>query len=79
MSAYDELVNPEDKQEARDLAALAAQIVTWAGPASMSTDEALATAWKFLGETAVFISEQVVVTPSAGKASGARKKHGNED
>jgi hypothetical protein len=57
-NAYEEIDNPEDKAEARDLAILAAQIVAWAGPAATPLDEALATAWEALDRTAEFIAEQ---------------------
>ena len=61
MNAYEELDNPEDKEEARDLALLAAQIVAWGGPAAVSFDQALATAWESLGKTAAFITEQAAM------------------
>ena len=57
-NAYEEIDNPEDKAEARDLALLAAQIVAWAGPAATPLDEALVTAWEALDQTAEFIAEQ---------------------
>jgi IPT/TIG domain len=57
-NAYEEIDNPEDKAEARDLALLAAQIVAWAGPAATPLAEALVTAWEALDQTAEFIAEQ---------------------
>lgn len=73
MSAYDDLVTPEDKEEIRDLSALAAQLVGWVGPASMSQDEALAKAWEFLNTAAGFVASIPTITnlaPATMEAPG---------
>ena len=56
MSAYEEIENPADKQEVRDLALLATQILAWAGPDKIPFEEALAAAWKQLDQAAEFLT-----------------------
>jgi hypothetical protein len=55
MNAYEVISDPSDRAEARDLAALAAEIVSWAGSTNMTIEEALPQAWEFFGQAAGFI------------------------
>jgi hypothetical protein len=66
MSEYTEIDNPQDKEEIRDLALLAAQIVAWAGPNAVPFEEALITAWGYVDQAAAFIAEETAlgVTPA---------------
>ena len=61
-TAYDELESPEDKEEARDLALLASNIMAWAGPNNTTFDVALATAWGYLNQAAAFVDNLPVLT-----------------
>jgi len=54
---YEETSSPEEKQEVRDLAILAAQIKSWSGT-STSFEEALVMAWDCLEKAAIFIEEE---------------------
>lgn len=55
MSAYEDLVTPEEKAEARDLALMASQVVAVLGPASSSFEESLPLAWDFFDKAAAFV------------------------
>lgn len=57
-NAYEEINNPAEKQEVRDLALLAATIRAWAGPDKVDLEEALDTAWEYFGEAAAFTAER---------------------
>ena len=66
MNEYEEIDNAEDKEEARDLALLASNIVAWAGPNAVPFEQALITAWGYLDQAAAFIAEDAAmdVTPT---------------
>jgi hypothetical protein len=69
-NAYASQESPQAKQEARDLAQLAAQIQAWAGPDKTSKAEALAAAWKYFDDAMVFMANLPVLTSVAPASLG---------